>query len=35
LTKKSSELKNDDDIMKNNELNEKKAKEAKIKTSYE
>jgi hypothetical protein len=35
LTKKFSKLKNDDDIMKNNELNEEKAKEAKEKTSYE
>jgi hypothetical protein len=34
LTKKFSKLKNDDDIMKNNELNKKKVKKAK-KTSYE
>jgi hypothetical protein len=35
LTKKFSKLKNDDDIMKNNELNEKKTEKAKEKTSYE
>jgi hypothetical protein len=35
LTKKFSKLKNDDDIMKDNELNEKKAEKAKEKTSYE
>jgi hypothetical protein len=35
LTKKFSELKNDDDIMKDNELNEEEAKEAEKKTSYE
>jgi hypothetical protein len=34
LTKKFSKLKNDDDIMKNNELNEKKTKETKKETSY-
>jgi hypothetical protein len=35
LTKKFSKLKNDDDIMKNNELSEKKAKEAEKETLYE
>ncbi len=35
LIKKFSKLKNDDDIMKNNELSEKKAEEAEKKTSYE
>jgi hypothetical protein len=35
LIKKFSELKNDDDIMKNNELNEKEAEKAEKKISYE
>ncbi len=35
LTKKILKLKNDDDIMKNSELNEKKAEKAEKKTSYE
>jgi ribosomal protein S25 len=35
LTKKFSKLKNDDDIMKNSELNEEKAEKAKKEISYE
>ncbi len=35
LTKKFSELKNDDDIMKDNELNEEEAEKAEKKISYE
>jgi hypothetical protein len=35
LTKKFSKLKNDDDIMKNNELNEEKVKKAEKETSYD
>jgi ribosomal protein S25 len=35
LTKKFSKLKNDDDIMKNNELNEKKTEKAKKEISYD
>jgi hypothetical protein len=35
LIKKFSKLKNDDDIMKNNELNEEKTKETEKKTLYE
>jgi hypothetical protein len=35
LTKEFSKLKNDDDIMKDNELSEEEAEEAKKETSYE
>jgi ribosomal protein S25 len=35
LIKKFSKLKNDDDIIKNNELNEEKVKEVKKEISYE